>query len=290
MSFDTGNVNVSIPREELPKVLEIVVNGGSGADIYRAGIRNTKGRAVSKRQGRRYRAEAERIIEELDDETLSKFLDDSYMPDEVFVDEDTAYPPVVAPRVDNRTAVFDIEVLSPSFNMMGKFSHFLLCASFFPLDEEEPYTLELEFDDQRDDRRLLREVINELSKYQFIIGHNVKRYDINWLMTRVMFYGWSKPNRLFYYDTYSALRRVPLLHKKSLGDSIDFFRIHDAEKTKIMPVEWDRIRSPHEKDFEKAMEDIVYHCEEDVIANRSLYDILIGLDYDPKPSWKLWFN
>ena len=68
---------------------------------------------------------------------------------------------------------------------------------------------------------------------------------------------------------------------------MDFFRI-DAEKTNIMPVMWDRIRSPHEDDFHQAMEEVIYHNIEDVKGNRRLYDIVYY--YDTKPSWKLWPN
>ena len=294
--INISDVNVDISEDELPKVLRIVANDGSGADIYRAGILTTKGKPVSERQSRRYREQAEKIIETLDPEVLANFIDMEYNPysvDEV-INETTSYPTVVVEQELNRSVVFDIEVLSPSFNNMGKYSHFMLCASFLPLDTGEVYTLKMEYEDQRDDRRLIRDVVQELTKYQFIIGHNVKGYDINWLHTRLMFYGWPTPPelRLFYYDTYSACRRIPIQHRKGLGNLLDFFRIRDAEKTRIMPIEWDRIRSPHVGDFEAAMVDVVYHCEQDVISNRKIYDILINkrLRYDRKPGWTLWPN
>jgi len=290
MSFEIKNPNVNIPREELPRLIEIVMNGGTGADIYKAQIKTTKGEPVSERQARRYKTEVTKLIQELPLEVVERFVDGAYMADEVFgEDEETSYPPVLVPQAKLRSCVMDLEVLSPAFNLMGKYSHLLICASFLPMDTREPYTLELTFEDKNDDRRLLREVINEISKYDFVIGHNVKGYDINWLMTRIMFYGWDVPDiRLFYFDTYSSLKRVPMLHRKSLGHAIDFFRIEDAEKTNVMPVSWDRIRSPHQQDFDKAMEEIVYHCENDVIANGTLFDILWNKKYDPKPKWTLW--
>jgi len=290
MSFDIKNNDVNIPESEIRKIIEIVLAGGTGADVYRAGIKTSKGEPVSERQARRYKNEVSKLIEELPEEILDNFRRGEYMADEVFgVDEETAYPPVIVPQQHLKSCVVDLEVLSPAFNLMGKYSHLLICASFLPMDTREPYTLELTFEDKNDDRRLLREVINELSKYDFVIGHNVKGYDINWLMTRIMFYGWDMPDiRLFYFDTYSSLRRVPLLHRKSLGHAIDFFRIEDAEKTNVMPVSWDRIRSPHQQDFNKAMEEIVYHCENDVVANGTLFDILWHKRYDPKPKWTLW--
>lgn len=278
--------NVDIPDESLRESIRIVLAGGTGADIHRAGLLTSTGSPVSERQARRYRKVAEQAIEELPEKTIQRMLtDDNYLPDAVLEEEETAYPPILIPQVNNRSVVLDLEVLSPSFNRMGRYSHFLLCASFFPFDTGKVYTLPLVWEDQRDDRRLLNEVLSELSNYEFVVGHNVKGYDINWLMTRCMFYGWAPPKRLFYYDTYSASRRIPIATGKSLGHLMDFFRI-DAEKTNIMPVHWDQIRSPYVADFEDAMEDIIYHCEQDVTGNRRLFDIVYH--YDVKPTWRLW--
>jgi hypothetical protein len=285
--IEVKDPNVDIPEESLREAIRIVLGGGTGMDIYRAELLTSLGQPVSERQARRYRAVAEEIIEELPKETIERMLvEDNYMPDMLIEEEETAYPPILVPPVNNRSVVLDLEVLSPSFNRMGRFSHFLLCASFLPLDTGKVYTLNLQWDDQRDDRHLLHEVLNEVAQFEFVIGHNIKGYDINWLMTRCMFYGWDVPKRLFYYDTYSASKRIPIATRKSLGHLMDFFRIDEAEKTQIMPVHWDMIRSPHRVDFDEAMRDIVNHCENDVIGNKRLYDIVYR--YDTKPSWKLW--
>jgi hypothetical protein len=285
--IDIKDPNVDIPEETLREAIRIVLAGGTGADIHRAKLLTSMGTPVSERQARRYRKVALDVIDELPKESIERMLvEDNYMPDMLFEEEDTSYPPILVPVVNNRTAIMDIEVLSPAFNRMGRYSHFLLCVSFLPLDTGEVYTLNLQWEDQRDDRRLLHEVLNELTNYEFIVGHNVKAYDINWLLTRSMFYGWDIPKRLFYYCTYAGSKRVPILTGKSLGNLMDFFRIDEAEKTKIMPMHWDMIRSPHRGDFDQAMTDVVYHCENDVVGNRRLYDIVYR--YDLKPSWKLW--
>lgn len=287
--IDVKDPNVDIPEQSLYEAIRIVLGGGTGADIYRAGLLTSLGTPVSERQARRYKVVAEKVIEELPSDTIERMIvDDVYMPDLVLEEEDTSYPPILVPPVNNRSTIFDIEVNSPSFNRMGRYSHFLLCASFFPLDTQEVYTLPLKWEDQRDDRRLLHEILNELAKFEFVIGHNVKGYDINWLMTRCMFYGWDTPKRLFYYDTYSASKRIPIATRKSLGHLMDFFRITEAEKTQIMPLHWDKTSSPHKEDFDSAMSEVVYHCENDVVGNKRLYDIVYR--YDTKPSWKLWPN
>lgn len=193
---------------------------------------------------------------------------------------------VECPEIRNRTAVFDLEVNCPAFGKMTQYTQ-LLCASFLPLEEgAKPYTLSINFEDYRNDLRLLKLVRKELEKYQFIIGHNVKGFDLNWISTRCAYYRMDLPKRLHYYDTYSAERRMPLLHRKGLGSGIDFFKMKDAVKTQIDPNQWDKINSPHKADFDAAKDMIVYHNVQDVIANKKLYDIIYR--YDPKPSWRLW--
>jgi len=278
----------NLSEEDVKKLLAIVRNGGSGKDIRDAGIRTSNGDLVSERQARRYRTAAVETIENTDDELLDRFVKgEGYMRD-LNLDEEvhTAYPTIKAPRIQNKTAIMDIEVMSPAFGRMSKYSIYLLCVSFLDFETGEVKTLEITHEDGRDDKRLLNAVFQEMRKYTFIIGHNVKGYDLNWLMTRAIFYGWDIPDRAFYYCTYQGAKRIPLLHRKGLGNLIDFFRIKTAEKTQIMPIEWDRANSPHKADFDEAMQQIVYHCEQDVIANREVYDLV--MKYDPKPSWKLW--
>lgn len=281
--------NVRIPDAELPRVIQMIYEGKSGMDIFRAGIRNSNGVPVSQRQAQRYAALARKIIAETDKETLKNFINpNTYMPDYEFEELDTDYPQVLVPQVKNRSCVFDIEVNAPVFGRMTTYSTFLICASFYPLDEEKPYTLTIDFDEQRNDKWLLYDVLNELAKYTFVIGHNIKGYDINWLMTRVMHHSLKVPKRVFYYDTYQAAKRVPVMTKKSLGHLMDFFRYDGAEKTSINPQMWDRIQSNKKRDFDEALKEIVYHCENDVIGNKYIYDVL--MTYDPRPSWGLCFN
>jgi hypothetical protein len=48
------------------------------------------------------------------------------------------------------------------------------------------------------------------------------------------------------------------------------------------------IRNPFQNDFDTAMQDVGDHCENDVVGNRRIYDIVYR--YDTKPSWKCWPN
>ncbi|HMN11168.1 MAG TPA: ribonuclease H-like domain-containing protein [Bellilinea sp.] len=176
------------------------------------------------------------------------------------------------PKVELRSAVFDIECMSLT---AGGMRDHLVCVSILPLDSDQVQTLKLEFSDHRDDRRLLKEVREALEEYDILIGHNIIAFDFNWLNTRLTYHNMEPfEKRFLYYDTYQAARRMALkADRKSLGFLTDFFRI-DGTKTSVLPVSWSMIDSPNETEFQEALGDIVYHCEMDVRANRSLFDAL----------------
>lgn len=180
-----------------------------------------------------------------------------------------------APHVFMRAAVFDIEVTD--FNS-GGLDNFLVCTSVLPLDTQETKTVALEFDDKNDDRRILAELMEELEQYDILIGHNIAAFDFNWLFSRLIYHGMpNPPKRWLYYDTYQAAKRIAIKSRKSLGMLGDFFQL-DGEKTSVLPVTWSKVHSRRQEVFEQAMEDIVYHCEQDVLLNRNLFNVLYHRD------------
>src|SRR3990167_4908909 len=180
------------------------------------------------------------------------------------------------PPVYLKAAIFDIE--TTDFSASGWDGH-LICCSILPLDQDEPYTLPIRFEDHRDDRIVLKEVIAELEKYDILCGHNIAAFDIGFLYSRLAYHAMPMPNkRFFYYDTYSAARRCAIkAERKSLAFLCDYFRIPFI-KTSIYPASWSKIESPIKEEFDDAIEDIVYHCTEDVKANRKLFDVLWRID------------
>lgn len=180
------------------------------------------------------------------------------------------------PRVTLRAAVFDIE--TTDFKAGGINDH-LICCSILPLDEDEVKTIEIAFTDQRDDRNVLATTMRALEDYDILIGHNIAAFDIPWLISRLAYHGMERPMKKFLiYDTYQAARRQSIkAERKSLAFLCDFFRV-EYVKTAVLPVSWSMVDSPNEDEFNKAMEDITYHCREDVKANRNLFDALWPLD------------
>jgi len=178
--------------------------------------------------------------------------------------------------------VFDIECMD--FKSDGYQDH-LACVSFLPLQEgAEVKTIQLEFEDERNDKDMLVEVIEELQKYDIVIGHNVAGFDLNWLNSRAMYYGMVMPKSWLYYDTYQVAKTMAIKSaSKSLAGLCAYFGI-SSHKTAVQKGEWTMVDSPIKAEYDYAMGEIVKHCEWDVIDNRELFNVL--WKYDDKKSLK----
>lgn len=171
-----------------------------------------------------------------------------------------------------KAAVFDIECMN---FVAGGLGNFMICASVLPLDADAPYTHAITFKDDNDDKRVLAKFVQDLLGYDILIGHNIAAFDFNWLYSRIMYHRLPSPSkRWLYYDTYQAARRLAIkAERKSLGFLGDYFSL-EGVKTAVLPVSWQRVYSRKKTEFESGLEDIVYHCEQDVILNRNLFDVL----------------
>jgi uncharacterized protein YprB with RNaseH-like and TPR domain len=188
------------------------------------------------------------------------------------------------PAEDNSAVVFDIETTDfKTDGLIGK----LVCCSFLPLHTNEVETLQLEFDD-KDDKRLLQLVAKKLSEYRFHIGHNIIMFDYGWLNSRLMYYNLPPLDGALYFDTFQVSKALNLKTSKGLGNLVDYFGL-PGEKTTIYRTSWSKVFSKDQEEFEEAMDNIVYHCEQDVISNRNLYNMLFGyaLQNGRENPWKV---
>lgn len=176
-----------------------------------------------------------------------------------------------------KAAVFDIE--TTDFSATG-YKGFLVCCSILPLEAPHPYTITLDFDDHNDSEALMR-VLDELARYDLLIGHYISGYDLPWLDTRRQQYGLPGLRTWLIYDTYYEAKRQRIRsERKSLAFLIDHFGL-EGTKTAIYPRYWNNIRSKDYGEFSEARDAIVEHCEFDVLANRNVFWKLL-----PK-SWAL---
>lgn len=167
--------------------------------------------------------------------------------------------------------VFDIE--TTDFGTEG-YAGYLICCSFVELTSGKVETLEIQYDDYRNDRRLLQEVAKKLSQYPIHVGHNIAAYDYNWLNTRLRYYRLPTLDTSLYVDTYQLAKSMGLKTSKSLGNLIDYFGL-DGVKTTIYRTSWSMVMSPDEEEFDDAIDEIVEHCEYDVLANKELFHQII---------------
>lgn len=177
---------------------------------------------------------------------------------------------MTAPIENLDAVVFDIE--TTDFGTEGYIGK-LLCCSFLPVNNgHKPHTLVIRYNEQND-RRLIREVAEELARYRYHIGHNIASFDYNWLNSRLMFHGLPTLDTAIYFDTYQVAKSLAIKTSKGLGNLVDYFGLPEV-KTAIYRASWSKSLSPYEGEFEETLGQITYHCSEDVKANRQLFNVL----------------
>lgn len=140
------------------------------------------------------------------------------------------------------------------------------------------YTLSLRYDEHTDDRRLVREVIADLSQYDILVGHNIAAFDLNWLWSRWWYHDIRASDvgpwpRWMYFDTFQHAKGLAVKTRKGLGNLMAFLGI-EGVKTSVYKTEWHQVRSYYPDEWKTAMDKIIYHCEQDVKGNRQLFDAL----------------
>lgn len=172
------------------------------------------------------------------------------------------------PPVPLHAAVVDIE--TTDLKAVG-YQGYLLALCILPL-EGEVETHAMGFGEP-DDRRLLSESVEGMSAYDILIGHNLQAFDLNWLHSRFMRYGLAWPRRWVVFDTYQVAKSLAIASYKGLAMLGDYFDLNGI-KTSIYPRAWNNVRSWDEAEFQEAIDDIVYHCQQDVLLNRRVFDAL----------------
>jgi uncharacterized protein YprB with RNaseH-like and TPR domain len=190
-----------------------------------------------------------------------------------------------------KTACFDLETTDLAAVGAGM----LICAGIRPLATQRTRMFRIDAYDfeespeygflEREETALLNDVINELKKYDLLIGHNIDKFDIPYLRSRA--FQLHSPCEMWplTYDTLKAFRRVGLrtvmngFGKPSagLGHVVDFFGIRQ-EKNGIYPVEHWRTIWGNESQRIEAMDHLVDHCQRDVRMNATIYPALLEQD------------
>lgn len=251
---------------------DIFKSGGSTDDVVRQKILNAEGRPASSRTARRWRLYwKQQHPEEYVKTILSTTKAPPAEPVKIESPSPLAAVRPTAPRRMMRTAVFDLE--TSDFQTNG-YNGMLAGCCILPLDSDEIQTYRLSWEDHGDDRRVLLEIIEALWEFDILIGQNNAAFDLNFLNSRRMYYGMPRMRSWWYFDTYQTAKTLAISTGKSLGNMGDYFSL-PGEKTKIMETSWSKMRSPYQAEFEHAMSQIFYHCQQDVVLTRNLFDVLM---------------
>lgn len=140
---------------------------------------------------------------------------------------------------------------------------------------------------EREETQLLKDVLEELQKYNVLIGHNLKRFDVPYLKSRAFQREMQMPPFVVY-DTLLAFRRSNYLTvpnhygKPSAGLAMvaDFLHVKQ-DKTAIFPSDWWESVWGKESKRLDAMNEICDHCQRDVLMNSRVFPFLWNAD--PRP-------
>ena len=186
------------------------------------------------------------------------------------------------PKKGFRVATFDIE--TTSLDAVG--AGVILCAVIKPQDGE---SVVLRYDELKqnpgNDFRLVRQLLSELSQYEMLVGHNIERFDWNFIRTRAMIHGLPITFSPLAYDTLKAFKRtgfltVPNMIGKPTGrldHVVDMFGIPQM-KTALYPREHWKTVWGNKAQRKEAMDKLVEHCVYDVHMNEQVFYSLYPYD------------
>lgn len=177
---------------------------------------------------------------------------------------------------------YDIEVSyglarvwRPSYKTQVSYSDFvthpkIICISYKWNDSDEINTVQ--WDKNKDDKALLEVFIQELNKSDIIIGHNADAFDLPWIRTRSLYHGIEMYPKYKSIDTLKIARynhRFPSNRLDDLGDYLGLGR-----KIKTDRELWVNTIEGDEKVSEKALNQMIEYCEQDVLLLEKVYNKL----------------
>jgi uncharacterized protein YprB with RNaseH-like and TPR domain len=127
-----------------------------------------------------------------------------------------------------------------------------------------------------DDKKLVKDVRNYLENFDGIITYNGRNFDLPFLTSQVVAYGYQPIKALFHVDVFYTTRYRLRLHNSKLNTLITFLNTYRGGKKKVE--EKTAINTIYYKKAITGRKDgidyIVKHCVKDVVALEQCYDLL----------------
>lgn len=162
----------------------------------------------------------------------------------------------------------------------------IVCAVLKPLEKKsEVIRYDLMGDKPGKEYKTVEAIIEAVSDYHLLIGHNIVGFDWGFLKSRAMILGVDMCKPPLAYDTMLAFRRTGLRTRltgygkptAALDHIIDIFGFKQ-KKTKIYPREHWKTVWESGVDRREAIDGLVEHCVADVIMTEQIYWRLLDMD------------
>ena len=123
----------------------------------------------------------------------------------------------------------------------------------------------------KNDKRIIQSAVNEIKKYDRIIGWYSSRFDLPYLRSRAIYHGIDFPGykELCQTDAYYIARSKLALHSNRLASVCQFFGV-EAKGHPMTPELWVKSGAGDPESLAIVLE----HCREDVNATDEVYQLL----------------
>lgn len=120
------------------------------------------------------------------------------------------------------------------------------------------------------DKRLIKDLVDELKKYKIIVTYFGTRYDMPYARVKAMRYGLDFPKfgELYHHDLFYTVRSKTNLARKSLDSACDYLGIEG--KTPISKEAWRRAKYGNKK----GLAEVLHHNKGDVVILEKLHEEL----------------
>ena len=159
----------------------------------------------------------------------------------------------------NTLATYDIEATG----LRGDYGS-TLCVSIKPYGKE-PYTMKIA--QHGNDQKLVREVKEELEKYDCWLTYYGKGFDQPFLNTRLLKWGLPPIDKRLHIDLYYVLKYNTLMSRRSMAQYAGLLECHD-QKMGVSPNAWSEMGF----NMAKQMPTMVSRCESDCKVLEQVYD------------------
>lgn len=147
----------------------------------------------------------------------------------------------------------------------------VICLSYKWEDEDQVYNLR--WDDNQCDKFLIEQFVEVLNEADLIVAHNGDRFDIKWLKTRALYHRIPMLPKYPQFDTLKVAKSKLLLNSNKLDYIAKFLGFEGKNSTNI-----DLWLDIIFKKCDKAMNEMLEYCDEDVRQLEKVYHELKNLD------------